>query len=630
MHKKRGQVTVFIIIGIIMLFAVGVFFYIRNMIPEKPVFVPEKTTAVHEYVQTCMKDIGIEAVNILGMQSGYTEIPERIALNPYSYIALDKERVFKLPYWYYKGENRMPTLNDMEEQVNNYMNERLLVCLDNFSVFEKQYNIKTTSDIKTETDIGSENVIIKVFYDVEIADKQNKQTIKATNYITEIPVRLGRVYELAKKIMISENKDMFLENFTIDFMSMDPKIPITGFEFTPCHPITWYVSDVKKELQNVLYYNIPEVRIKRTDYMPIPASDLYAQKHFLWSIGKDDFSDLKASLLYMPNWGIEIHVRPSRGNIMKSNMGQGVKGFLSYLCLNIYHFTYDVVYPVKVIVRDDDLFNGEGYTFSFAFPVMINHNEGDRENFGIVEYEQGPDVFGFCNQRTINTVGIKAYDIYTYEELKDVNISFRCVNYECDLGKTSVGINEYILTTTVPSACMHGLIVAKGPNYLETSVPYQDQEYIDIDLYPLKEFDYELVKHVSTALGTEKELEEDEFAVVYITDVTDKNKDDVIYKKEEQFVKHPNEEGFGKLKLLDMDEGNTYLLDIMLIKDEDIIGGYKAEWSFNHEQISGKTKVVFHVIEKLPHPSTDGQKYDLINYLETNEDYKVLLRPTFK
>ena len=118
--KKRGQVTVFVIAGIIILLVFLLFFYIIkiNTIFTPEVVVPQEIAPLKSYVEDCINNIGEDAIIRLGMQSGYVEIPEDIAMNPRAYISVGGP--IKLPYWYLNGVDTSPTLVNMQSQISDF------------------------------------------------------------------------------------------------------------------------------------------------------------------------------------------------------------------------------------------------------------------------------------------------------------------------------------------------------------------------------------------------------------------------------------------------------------------------------------------------------------------------------
>src|SRR3989344_7553316 len=93
---KRGQVTLFIIVGLIILIIVGFLLFLRSdalksklgLGRTSAIIVPEQLKPVKNNIDGCVKQVGEEAINILSLQGGYIKLPQdimpRSAVNPYS------------------------------------------------------------------------------------------------------------------------------------------------------------------------------------------------------------------------------------------------------------------------------------------------------------------------------------------------------------------------------------------------------------------------------------------------------------------------------------------------------------------------------------------------------------------
>ena len=66
MINKRGQITIFIILGIVIVISVGLFLTI-NKIEFKPV---TYDTKVKDYVTNCLKQVSDEGIYLIGKQGG--------------------------------------------------------------------------------------------------------------------------------------------------------------------------------------------------------------------------------------------------------------------------------------------------------------------------------------------------------------------------------------------------------------------------------------------------------------------------------------------------------------------------------------------------------------------------------
>ena len=105
MNWKRGQITAFIIIGLVILFSIIIFTVIKK---ESQVFpgiaVQPELMPLAEYTMQCIEEVGSVASRLVGMNGGYLTIPEEINVNPLAYLNIGGS---KLPLWYFEGESRV-------------------------------------------------------------------------------------------------------------------------------------------------------------------------------------------------------------------------------------------------------------------------------------------------------------------------------------------------------------------------------------------------------------------------------------------------------------------------------------------------------------------------------------------
>ncbi|MFO8015654.1 MAG: hypothetical protein R6U32_00975 [Candidatus Woesearchaeota archaeon] len=639
MKEKRGQITLFIIIGILIVALVGVFLYIRgeSIQMEEPEVIPSELMPVKEYIDGCMQVTLNKAVLMMGQQGGYLYIPEHIKSDPSAYIESSDGSMIKTPYWYHNGKSNVPSIGNMEKQISRYVEENLDACLRDFAPLEEQFSIEEAGNMTSKTTIGVNEVIITAKYPLNVKVKGTNEVTRIETFSASAKAGLRRMHELAVNIMTHENTNMFLEDLTIDLMTMGPNIPFTDMVFK-CGQLSWYKPDVKKEIKNILYYNLPKIRFRGTEHEPFAAPkekyenlrqydppeiadgkvpddvppDAYDYFHFYWDAAQKDYNDLQAGVLFLKEWPFMMRVRPSEGDIMSASFAKGASKYLSYLCVNIYHFTYDLVYPVEIVINDDDAFDGKGYSFRFAFPVMINHNKGDRTNFPISQYNapEGNDG-GYCDERTEETYDIRAKDANDFSDIKGANITFNCMNaYYCDLGKTGAEGGLYRLRTKLPSFCTPGIIEAEHEDYMKGSeVVPEDEYHVPVFMTPVNKLPFEVKKHRLTAgeLMPAESLEKGEYAVIYLRseNFTDYN----LYRK------YPYEEGSSKdQRVIRLPEDDaTYNLDVVLMNSEDEpIGGYRRDVKIKGRDVSSASRIIFNVIEKIPHPESDEENAKML------------------
>ena len=188
--QKRGQVTLFIIIGILVVSLVVLGYYFRAELFKseweqgfaESLAIPDQAEEVHESISGCVEELAIEAVDILGMQGGYINIPEdpipSTVYNPFSNsLEIFEGSGMKTVYWFYEASNavqysQIPLKEEMEAELGVYVDENLARCASNFSLYE-EYNV-SAGDVYTEVEILDDEVLFTVDYPVKVAvDESN-------------------------------------------------------------------------------------------------------------------------------------------------------------------------------------------------------------------------------------------------------------------------------------------------------------------------------------------------------------------------------------------------------------------------------------------------------------------------
>ncbi len=77
---KKGQVTIFIILGIIILVAVILFFFIKSRFyfgPATQERLQQEFPAIKEHIENCLKQESEPLIRKIGLQGGFLEPAER-------------------------------------------------------------------------------------------------------------------------------------------------------------------------------------------------------------------------------------------------------------------------------------------------------------------------------------------------------------------------------------------------------------------------------------------------------------------------------------------------------------------------------------------------------------------------
>ena len=640
--SKRGQITIFIIIGILVLLTYFLLSYYRTeQIQDVEQILPE-LIPVQQYVMTCTDNIAREAIEIIGINGGYIEFPSFIQTNPNSYLKLSPIDSIKNPFWWYDGRSSIPTIEYIAKQIEDYTKRGMADCINNFTAFSKEYEVIELEKFNVIVDIGEEDITINTIYPIEVRDKFNKTLAELQKFPVNLPIRLKRVHKLAKTIMERENQDYFIEKKVIDLMSLaDEDIPTTGLAFE-CGKKQWEINKIETKLKSLMMINLPKIKIKGSNFQedsripyyqlqdtnPYSTSntynDSYYYYHYIWDISDINYQNMHTSFSYDPKWPIKLYARPSSGGKLEAN-SDSAGGILSLFCINIWHFTYDVIFPVKATITDDRTRENEPYTFTFAFKGSINHNMPLRQSFSIETFEAGDPYVEeeYCADVT-NEITIYAKDQVTTNEIKDVNISFTCGRLKCNMGATEPNWEED--ETGTPRLkkrfpyCSNAIIRGTKPGYEEgmafiqtgrrPNTPVDDRiggTFI-VDLRPVKEFNFSIKKHTllnQGAVSGAKDLKPTEKAIVTV-----KNKEE----KFESYSTFPLDIN-SPLKLLDKKQVK-YSLEIFVMENETITAGYQSDWTVTKVDLNLGKNITFHIVGQ--ELKDDEETFEFFGNLKTN------------
>lgn len=440
MHNKRGQVTIFIIIAIIIIGVVVGFLLLRGKFGI--VKIPASIQPVYNSFLACLEDKTKVGIDILESQAGYIELPKFEPGN--RYMPFSSQLNFlgnPIPYWYYVSGNniqkeQVPSQSDMEKSLGKFINEKIRECnYDNY--YNEGFEI-IQEEPKASVSIKNNNVAVRLSMNLKITKGEDTALI-GTHQIT-VKSNLGALYNSAKTIYQKEQKELFLENYGIDTMRL--YAPVDGVEIT-CSPKTWDAEEVFDNLKDAIETNTLALTTEN------PATK--EGKYFFVNANING----EARFINSRNWSNSFEVLPSEESLLIANPvgnqpGLGILGF----CYVPYHFVYNIKYPVLV-----QIINGEE-TFQFPVAVVIQGNKprialnttANKINVELCEYKNTP-------------VTVKTYD--TSLNPVESQISYECFGESCDIGETSSGI----LTREFPQ-CVNGFIVARADGFEEARYQY--------------------------------------------------------------------------------------------------------------------------------------------------------------
>lgn len=195
--EKRGQATLFIILGIILVVLVAVYF-----IGVKQEIIPPllsggdasaQMSAVDQHVRECMNEIGGQYVTQIAMQGGY------LAPAADTYRLYNDTQVSYL-CWNQAGvgtcTNRLLTVSRMEEDLTVAIEGALGSCIN---VYEESDDIEAAESWELSVDIQRDTVDLVLYYPVSIDDGDN--VISEDEFSESLQVPLGELYDVSQDIV---------------------------------------------------------------------------------------------------------------------------------------------------------------------------------------------------------------------------------------------------------------------------------------------------------------------------------------------------------------------------------------------------------------------------------------------
>lgn len=208
--NKKSQLTIYIILGIILVIGAILAFYfiaIKKEAPTKPEL--EKLISldpkpINQYVKACISHVSRPLIDRIARQGGTFE------LNNYRIYEKIKYNYFCIQDGVTGCANQMITKESMQNELSDAVVKGLLMCID-LDAFKKQgFSIETKAP-SVKISINPENIFIELKYPLALARGGSSLTI--SDFSETISSDLGKTYDLAAKIAYEETtKEFFDQN----------------------------------------------------------------------------------------------------------------------------------------------------------------------------------------------------------------------------------------------------------------------------------------------------------------------------------------------------------------------------------------------------------------------------------
>lgn len=225
--KKKGQVTIFIIIAVIIIAAIALFFVFRSGV------IPGVGGPAHEitpapFLDTCLRDKTREGIEIISLQGGYINNPLHIR------FMFEEEGVYRnisyLCYtsnYYIPGDNKQPMLiQHLKSEVENYISEEVEFCFNELvsSIKDQGYEVDSQYD-GFDVELMPGRVVTEIYG--EISSTKTGETSKQEDFRI---ITNSKFYDLSLVVHEIVSQEARFCNFEyLGYMLTYPKFKIDYF-----------------------------------------------------------------------------------------------------------------------------------------------------------------------------------------------------------------------------------------------------------------------------------------------------------------------------------------------------------------------------------------------------------------
>ena len=190
---KKGQLTIYIILGILILIVlasvitISIYTKVKEVETEEEKIVQDlgEAAQIKSFIDFCLDQSTRTGLKNVGLNGGYNEIPEAISYENTS-------------FWFVDQINTQPTLQEINNRLQEIIEKEISKCL-NYSRFIEQGFVINAGEPKINITFGRANTISTLNYEIVIS---KGIFVKQFNtFSTEIKVPFRQMFETASQVI---------------------------------------------------------------------------------------------------------------------------------------------------------------------------------------------------------------------------------------------------------------------------------------------------------------------------------------------------------------------------------------------------------------------------------------------
>jgi len=219
--NKKGQVTIFIIIGIVLVSIVATFFLFRSGI--LPSIGGEAEKNPNAFLQSCLQDKIMDGVKLISIHGGDIE-PQLLSI-PFKFEANSEPMnisylCYTSNYYLLCNPQQAMLISHIEEELHNYISEDVADCFNRLGASLEKGGFEADLSYRSfEVNMNDGKIIIPI--DAGIVLTKTEETKKYENFSFIIP---SKIYDLAFVAQEIVNAESTNGEFKIDDLTAYPQL----------------------------------------------------------------------------------------------------------------------------------------------------------------------------------------------------------------------------------------------------------------------------------------------------------------------------------------------------------------------------------------------------------------------
>ena len=199
--KKRGQASIFIVVGLIILIVASLTYVISkdiilSKLSQEPAVFSARAEPIRTHIQSCLEDTSKSAIGLIGLQGGNIEVSREEGLHV---VIRD---------FYEDGKNTVLPLRLLEKNFDQFLVDNFPLCIKDEVI---GYSLKK-GKLTVDSNFKENEIIVNANYDIKAIREDVEISYKEFEY--QVPVRIGYLHNIINEVVNEQVREPDLIHFS--------------------------------------------------------------------------------------------------------------------------------------------------------------------------------------------------------------------------------------------------------------------------------------------------------------------------------------------------------------------------------------------------------------------------------